>query len=140
MKRILSLAMVLISLHAMAQTGDARTIINKLELQADYWNKGDLVKFMEGYWNNDSLMFIGSNGVTYGYKNTLENYKKSYPDTAAMGKLHFDFVQVKQVAPEYYYVVGKWYLKRSIGDVSGHFTLLWKKINGQWLCISDHSS
>ena len=44
-------------------------------------------KFMKGYWENDSLMFIGKSGVTYGYKNTLNNYKKNYPTTADMGKL-----------------------------------------------------
>jgi ketosteroid isomerase-like protein len=37
-------------------------------------------------------------------------------------------------------VIGKWHLKREAGDLSGHFTLLWKKIKGQWLIVADHSS
>ena len=95
---------------------------------------------MKGYWENDSLMFIGKSGVTYGYKNTLENYKKNYPDTAAMGKLTFTLIQVKRLSPEYYHVTGKWHLKRTIGDIGGHYTLLFRKIKGQWVIISDHSS
>jgi ketosteroid isomerase-like protein len=85
-------------------------------------------------------MFIGKSGVTYGYKNTLTNYKKNYPDTASMGKLTFTIIQVKQFSPEFFHVTGKYYLTRTIGDASGHFTLVFRKINGKWLIISDHSS
>ncbi len=95
---------------------------------------------MKGYWENDSLMFIGKSGVTYGWTNTLNNYKKGYPDTAAMGKLNFTLVQVKKLSAKYYHVTGKWFLKRSVGDVGGHYTLLFRKINGRWLIIADHSS
>jgi hypothetical protein len=95
---------------------------------------------MKGYWENDSLRFIGKSGITYGYSNTLNNYKRGYPDTAAMGKLQFTILVVKKLSPRYYEVVGKWYLKRSIGDVSGHYTLLLRKINSKWVIVSDHSS
>jgi hypothetical protein len=82
------------------------------------WNRGDIENFMKGYWENDSLMFIGKNGITYGWTNTLNNYKKGYPDTAAMGKLSFNINTVKRLSKEYYYVVGKWHLQRSIGDLT----------------------
>ena len=85
-------------------------------------------------------MFIGKTGVTYGWQNTLNNYKKGYPDAAAMGKLKFNILHVKKLSSLYYSVVGKWFLTRSIGNVDGHFTLLFKKIRGNWLIISDHSS
>jgi hypothetical protein len=86
------------------------------------------------------LIFVGKNGVTSGWQTTLNNYKHGYPDTTAMGKLSFDILQVKKISSEYYFVVGKWHLQRTIGDVGGHFTLLFKKINGQWLIVADHSS
>jgi ketosteroid isomerase-like protein len=85
-------------------------------------------------------MFIGKNGVVLGWQSTLDNYKKGYPDTAAMGKLSFDIIQVKKLSPEYYFVVGKWMLKRTAGDLSGHYTLLMRKLKGQWKIIADHSS
>jgi hypothetical protein len=95
---------------------------------------------MRGYWNNDSLMFIGAKGINWGWKTTLNSYKKGYPDTVAMGKLSFELLVVKRLSPEYYFIVGKWSLKRTIGDIGGHYDLLFRKINGKWLIISDHTS
>ena len=85
-------------------------------------------------------MFIGKSGVTYGWQNTLNNYIKGYPDTAAMGKLDISLVDVKRLSVLYFHVVGKWHLTRSVGDIGGHFTLLFKKIKGKWVIVADHSS
>lgn len=123
-----------------AQDKDKQQILSILERQTNDWNRGNIEAFMIGYWNNDSLMFIGKSGVTYGYKKTLENYKKNYSDTAQMGKLSFNILQVKKLSNEYYYVVGKWFLKRSVGDIGGHYNLLFRKINGKWVIVADHSS
>ncbi|MBM3413035.1 MAG: DUF4440 domain-containing protein [Bacteroidetes bacterium] len=123
-----------------AQDKNVRAILTLLDTQTAAWNKGDLQGFMKGYWENDSLRFIGKSGITYGWNNTLTNYKRGYPDTVAMGKLHFTILVIKKLSPRYYEVVGKWYLKRSIGDASGHYTLLLRKINGNWVIVSDHSS
>jgi ketosteroid isomerase-like protein len=86
------------------------------------------------------IMFIGKSGVTYGWKNTMNNYKKGYPSTEAMGKLNFNLIQIKKLSRKYYHVTGKWHLTRTSGDLQGHFTLLLKKMKGRWLIISDHSS
>ena len=126
--------------YLQAQSKNETTIRNILNEQTRAWNKGDINGFMKGYWENDSLMFIGKTGITYGWTNTLNNYKKGYPDTAAMGKLTFTLFSVKRLSKRHYHVVGKWFLKRSIGDVGGHYTLLFQKINGRWVIIADHSS
>jgi ketosteroid isomerase-like protein len=122
------------------QNNNEKEIRTVLASQLRYWNKGDIPSFMKGYWQNDSLMFIGKSGVTYGYENTLQNYRKTYSDTAQMGKLFFDILQVKKISTEYYWVLGKWFLKRSVGDIGGHYTLLFRKIKGRWLIVADHSS
>jgi len=132
--------LLILSVSALSQAKDETEVRNLLAKQNAAWNRGDVGSFMVGYWENDSLMFIGKSGVTYGYKNTLANYKKNYPDTAAMGKLTFTLIQLKQLSPEYFHVTGKYYLTRTIGDASGHFTLVFRKINGKWVIISDHSS
>lgn len=120
--------------------GDEQTVRKLIEEQRQAWNAGDKEKFMQTYWRSDSLMFIGKSGVTYGWQKTLENYKKGYPDTAAMGKLDFNILEVKRLSVMYFFVVGKWHLTRSIGDVGGHFTLLFKKIKNKWVIVADHSS
>jgi len=120
--------------------GDETIIRAALEEQRLAWNAGDVDRFMQTYWKSDSLKFIGKSGVTYGWQNTLNNYKKNYPDTAAMGHLDFDIIEVKRLSVMYFFVVGKWHLTRSIGDAGGHFTLLFRKIKNKWVIVADHSS
>ena len=123
-----------------AQSKDELAIRRILAAQTEQWNNGDLEKFMEGYWHSDSLMFIGKSGITYGYSNALKNYQSGYSDTVQMGKLRFELLSLKPVAKDHYFVVGKWFLKRSIGDLNGIYTLLFRKINGEWFIVVDHSS
>ncbi len=139
-KLIMATLLLVCSFVIQAQPKDEVQIRKILDDQTKAWNKGDIDRFMNGYWENDSLMFIGKSGVTYGWQATLDSYKKGYPDTAAMGRLSFNILQVKRLSGEYYFVVGKWYLSRRIGDVSGYYNLLFRKISNRWVIIADHSS
>ena len=141
MKLIVS-TIVFILLHAIviAQSKNEEAILKVLDRQVAGWNNGDIEQYMKGYWNSDSLLFIGKNGPTYGYQGTLERYKKSYTDTVKMGKLHFKDVKFNKLSRRQFFVWGRWELKRSVGDLSGYFTLIFKKIDNQWVIISDHSS
>jgi hypothetical protein len=140
MKIYFVILMVFCSCLAGAQDRNEQNIRRILAAQVIEWNKGDIEGFMKGYWENDSLLFIGSKGPRYGYKTTLERYKEAYPDAAHMGKLTSTVTRMDKLSENYYFVVGKWALVRSIGDVSGSYTLLIKKINGQWVIVCDHSS
>jgi ketosteroid isomerase-like protein len=140
MKKILLLACIVISLTSKSQTKDEEIIRNMLADQISFWKKGDIPSFMKGYWENDSLVFIGSNGPTYGYNNTLRNYQKNYPNKNYMGVLNFDIISVQPIEKDHYFVIGKFMLQRKVGDASGHFTLIFKRINGVWKIVSDHSS
>ena len=110
--------------------------------QAADWNRGDIAGFMkDGYWNNDSLVFVNQSGLTYGYVQTLANYKKRYDSPDKMGKLFFTLLSVKQVGPDYCFVLGKWLLKRpAAGDIGGTYSLLFRKIDGRWVIVVDHTS
>lgn len=114
-------------------------IMEVMKMQEIAWNNGNVEQFMEGYWNSDSLMFIGKNGVKYGWNNTLENYKKSYPNKELMGILSFEVVKL-EVNNETAYMLGKWNLKRKEDNPNGFFTLYWKKINNNWVIVIDHTS
>ncbi len=148
MVRILLMAsLVLIGLNAIGQSvnqqsGDAeeiKQIKNVLKDQAAAWSEGNLEKFMEGYWKSDSLMFVGSRGITYGWDKTLANYKRGYPDKSHTGKLDFEIHHIQKVGEGGYFVIGKFMLTREVGDASGFFTLLWKKIDGEWKVVVDHT-
>ena len=142
MKKLLLLLIGFYCFVANAQTSnDKKQILNILARQTKAWNDGKVVNFMNGYWESDSLMYIGKSGVTYGYKSTLERYKKNYPDKSTMGTLKFDVINVNFISKDACFVVGKWHLTRlEKGDVGGHYTLLWRKILGNWVIVADHSS
>lgn len=141
MKKVTILFVMLIfTMASNAQTKAEKAIVQMLKQQETAWNNGDLDKFMIGYWQNDSLMFIGKSGPTYSYEKTLANYKKGYPDTAHMGKFTSTLISIKKLSKQYYFVTGSWYLKRSVGDAKGYYTLLIRKIKGEWVIVIDHSS
>jgi len=145
MKSIACLSFFVFIISAMsvqAQSDKAvKEVKTLLQSQAEDWNTGDIEAFMEGYWKSDKLQFIGSRGVTYGWQQTLENYKKGYPDKATMGQLSFDLIDVTRQSRNVVSVTGKFMLKREeMDDASGHFLLIVKKIKGKWLIIADHTS
>ena len=112
-----------------------------MESQQYAWNQGDLEGFMRGYWQNDSLLFIGKSGVTQGHAATLSRYQASYPDVEAMGKLSFTNRHWISMGPEHGWLLGEWRLNRMNGESSGGmFTLLWRFEQGGWVIVADHSS
>jgi len=126
-----------------AQSNDEADIkaINKvLKKQRIAWSKNNLEEFMEGYWKNDSLKFYGSNGVTYGWENTLERYQKAYPTKEHTGKLNFRINAITKISEGAYYVLGEYHLKRDVGNADGIFMIILKKINSEWKIIADTSS
>jgi len=104
------------------------------------WSRGDLDGYMDGYWKSDSLRFIGKRGVTKGWQTTLDNYKRSYPDKQTMGKLKFDIVSFEPLDANGMFVVGKWTLLREKDTIGGYYSLIWRKIDGEWKVVFDHTS
>lgn len=119
---------------------DKQGILQTLRDQQNAWNEGNMEKFMTGYWKSDSMQFIGKRGINFGWQTTLDNYKNGYPDTVAMGKLSFDILRINPISADAAWLTGRFYLKRSIGDASGIFTLVLRKIDGKWLVVYDHTS
>lgn len=142
MKRKIGMLFVLLIAMAVAvRAQTAETSIKQvLATQVETWNAGNIDAFMETYWKSDSLLFVGKNGPTYGWQNTLDNYKKNYASKEKMGVLAFDILQIKKLSEDSYFVLGKWHLTRTIGDVGGYYTLLLKKFKDGWKIVADHSS
>ena len=119
---------------------DKKAISGMMKAQEIYWNNGDIESFMEGYWNNAELVLVGKNGPTYGYHNTMEKYKKGYPDKESMGQLHFDILHTQQWDENTIQLIGKFTLTRENDQPTGFFTLLFRKIDSVWKIVSDHTS
>lgn len=108
--------------------------------QMEGWNNGDLEAYMQGYWQSDSLVFVGGKYVTYGWENILERYKRGYPSKDKMGILDFEIVSLEILPGGYAFMIGGYSVKTADGEATGAFTLLWKKFDNKWLVVADHSS
>jgi ketosteroid isomerase-like protein len=139
--KLILLALVLNTgfLYSQTETTQILKVEHNMKAQELAWNKGDINGFMEYYWKSDSLKFIGSKGITYGWQKTYDNYINGYPTKEAMGILTFTIKEITQLSKTSIYVIGQWQLSKEKPS-GGYFTLLWKKINGQWVIVADHTS
>lgn len=108
--------------------------------QAAAWNAGDIDGYMKGYWNSDSTVFLSGGNLTRGFASVLSRYKKSYDTREKMGKLEFEELQVRLIAPDLGVVTGVWRLHRASDMPWGRFTLLVEKKPEGWRIIHDHTS
>ncbi len=130
------------SCNDISQSDPNELISSYMDEQEFSWNEGDLKGFMKHYWKSDSLSFIGKSGLNKGWQTTLDNYIKSYKNKDEMGVLKFDNISIEQIDKNSIHVIGHWKLsrKKEIGDLEGHYSLIWQKKKNQWVIVADHSS
>lgn len=122
-------------------SADRAAIADVLEDQAEAWNRGDLEAFMDGYWRDEGLVFTSGGRVQRGWRTTLERYRASYGESpASMGRLSFDDLEVHALQPDAAWVLGRWRLERAGGETGGVFTLVFRRIDGEWKIVHDHTS
>ena len=121
---------------------DYDAVAGVLRNQVAAWNAGSLEGFMEGYWQSDSLRFASGGTVRYGWQTTLDRYRRSYTDRAAMGTLAFDSLSIRFISADDAYVFGRWSLARdaTFAPASGLFTLLLHRLPQGWRIVHDHTS
>ena len=129
--------------EALPATEPADSVEKELEQivhkQSEAWNKGDIAEFMNAYWNDERLTFSSSGKTQRGWKATYDNYKINYPDRETMGKLTFTELETQELSPTAMLMLGTWQLERA-SPVGGNFSLVWKRIDGKWLIVHDHTS
>ncbi len=130
----------IIDISAQESSKDFDQIKKILLEQQKNWNAGNIDSFMEAYWNSEELQFGGANGITRGWKQTLDQYKKGYPDRTAMGKLTFQIKDMTKHSRKVVSLTGSWDLERGNDNPGGHFLLIWKKFKGKWKIVVDHTS
>ena len=110
-----------------------------LAVQQMAWNRGDIRQFMDGYWNDEGLTFSSGGKTTRGWQATLDRYKNRYPDRSAMGQLTFEGLETSQIDQQAALTLGNWKLEKD-KPARGNFSLVWKRIDGEWKIVHDHSS
>ena len=141
--KIIKILFIVISLSAckspIAEMDDVAALKKVLKAQEQAWSNNDLDGFMQGYFQSDSIPYFGSGGVTYGWQNMLDRYKKGYPTTAETGTLKFTIANISKISEEAYWVMGEYHLTREVGIANGTFMIVFKRINGEWKIVGDHS-
>ena len=142
MKNFIYILCILAFANCQAQTSeseDKAAIMAVMKTQERAWSENDLEGFMQGYVKSDSLKFYGSRGLTKGWQQTLDNYKKGYPTKEHSGTLNFTIDDMSKIDEGAYWVMGQYHLSRSVGDANGVFMIIFKKINGEWKIVADMS-
>ena len=109
-----------------------------LTIQQECWNNGDIYCFMQGYWNSEELIFTSLNHKpAYGWKNTLERYKNSYPTKSSMGELKFKILDLQLISKTTAALKGRWELIRKEDHPNGLFWLDLERFDESWLITKD---
>ena len=117
---------------------EIKAIKEILNAQKECWNNGDIDGFMEGYWNSEELIFTSLNHKpAFGWENTLERYKNSYPTKESMGNFNFEISELKLISDKSARLKGKWELIRKDDNPNGLFWLNLEKFEENWLITKD---
>jgi uncharacterized protein (TIGR02246 family) len=125
-----------------AQGAAAAAVRAVLDAQVEAWNRGDLEAFMAGYWNSPDLVFQSGATLTRGWQATRERYRRRYQSEGKeMGRLRFEELDVQPLGPDAVFIRGRWHLTMKDGsEPNGLFTLLARRIRGEWKIVHDHTS
>lgn len=94
---------------------------------------------MEHYWKSDDLTFSSGGKTTRGWQTTKDGYKRRYPTRDQMGRLTFDRLEAFPLGDTAALLLGHWRLDRA-NPVGGNFSLVFRKIDGAWVIVHDHTS
>ena len=136
---MLLLSILVLASYVLAQDDAAKEIRKVMDDQAAAWNRGDLEAFMQGYWNSEKLVFVGSE-VTRGWQPTLDRYKGTYGTREKMGTLTFSDLEITVLSKDAAVVLGSWSLARATDNPHGKFTLVFRKFKEGWRIVMDHTS
>lgn len=138
----MALAAVDVAVAALPGLQDAvstavETVIRQQEAA---WNAGDIDTFVEYYWRDDNLTFSSGGKTTRGWTATRDRYRDRYPTREKMGTVKFSNLEITPLGDAAAMVLGEWSLARAEEPIGGNFTLVFRKLDGRWLIIHDHTS
>ncbi|NOX82367.1 MAG: nuclear transport factor 2 family protein [Alphaproteobacteria bacterium] len=123
-----------------AKRTPADIVLATLNAQVAAWNEGNLDAFMKIYWKSDDLKFISGVKMTKGWSSTQKRYREEYADGTGLGRLSVDKTDVEMVTDDVAIVTGRFTHNKGGVNTGGVFSLVWKRINGQWRIVHDHSA
>ncbi|MEH6487051.1 nuclear transport factor 2 family protein [Hyphomonas oceanitis] len=123
--------------EAVDAAAETAAIVAVLNAQDTAWNRGDIDAFMDGYWRSPELRFASGGNITRGWDETNARYHRVYGTPELMGMLTTTDYEIVILSPDAAIAHGAWMLERDGDRPSGLYTLVMRKIDGEWLIVSD---
>ena len=124
-------------INAQAEASETAAILELLEAQDVAWNAGDIEGFMAGYWRSPDLRFASGGNITRGWDQTLARYRARYGTGAEMGQLTTSDHEIVILSGDAAIAHGKWQLDWQGEQPWGLYTLVLRKVDGDWRIVSD---
>ncbi len=116
-----------------------REIRSTLDRQVSLWSRGDIEGFMGYYWKSDAFTFQSGDRRLEGWEQLLAMYRADYAGEKR-GTLDFSDIEVTTLSRDAAYVIGRWRVVTADTTKAGLFTLILRRIDGEWWITHDHSS
>ena len=112
-------------------------IISCFGTWTDAWNAGDVDGFLDGYYDSDSVRYVGGETVIRGKNNIVQHFR-SRGATGTLSLVHFE---VDFISPEDAICFGQYHVVDDEEEIhEGYFTAHVRRIGDSWKIVSDHSS
>jgi ketosteroid isomerase-like protein len=116
------------------------TAVAVLSASSEAWNRGDLEAFVDDYARDSTTTFVAGGQVQYGWDWIHDNYARRWDLGSERDSLRFEDVAARSLGSDYLLTTARFVLFR--GDsvtASGPFTLVMKRIEGEWKVIHDQT-
>lgn len=121
-------------------TDDHQRIRALFESSCAAWNRGDIDAYLADYWHSDKVRWVSEGTVRYGFEAIAAGFKSRFDSPDNMGRLEVANLEIQLLGESDALVFGAWIQTTHAGRRHGVFTVHLKKIDGEWLIVSDHSS
>jgi len=121
-------------------TDDHKRINAVFESGCAAWNRGDIDGYLSDYWHSDKVRWVSEGKVSYGFEAIASAFRARFNSTENMGNLEVADLEIQLISKSDALVFGAWTQTTRTARRTGVFTVHMKKIDGEWLVVSDHSS
>ena len=121
-------------------TDDHQHIRALFESGCAAWNRGDIDGYLAYYWHSDKVRWVSEGTVRYGFEAIAAGFKARFASPDNMGRLEVANLEIQLLKESDALVFGAWIQTTRTARRHGIFTVQMKRIDGEWLIVSDHSS
>jgi len=121
-------------------TDDRQRIRTLFESGCAAWNRGDIDGYLADYWHSDKVRWVSEGIVCYGFEAIAAAFKARFDSPDNMGRLEVANLEIQLLGESDALVFGTWAQTTLTASRHGVFTVHTKKIDEEWLIVSDHSS